>query len=386
MQICAMAFYDNLILEEHRMVRATCQKFAEKEIAPHAFEWEEAEEFPRELFKLAGDAGILGLGFPEHCGGAGGGPLSQVMGIEGLLRGRSTGAAVGLFSAGIALPPLINVGNPDHIERFVKPTIRGDKVAALAITEPGAGSDVAGITTRAVSNGDDYIVTGNKMFITSGVKADILTTLVRTGDDPHAGVSFLVIEKDSPGVSVSRSLKKTGWRASDTAELSFDEVRVPKSNLVGSEGAAFVLLMQNFQMERLALAAYGALSAEIAYEEAAAYAKERKAFGKPLTGFQVTRHKLAEMGTKVVAAKTMLYQVAHRMEAGEEVIAEVSMCKNFTAQVAQEVCYDAVQILGGMGYMRETFVERLSRDVRLLPIGGGTTEIMNEIISKRVGY
>ena len=386
MQHSYMKFFDNLVSEEDRMIRATARKFADREIAPHAHAWEEAEDFPRELYKKAGDAGIMGIGFPEHAGGAGGGPMAQIMAIEGLLRGGSTGVAVGLFSAGIAMPPLINAGNPQLIERFVKPTLAGDKVAALAVTEPGAGSDVAGITTRAVKDGDDYIVTGNKIFITSGVKADILTTLVRTGDDPHQGVSFLVIEKDMPGVIVSRSLKKTGWRASDTAELAFDEVRVPQSHLVGSEGAAFILLMQNFQMERLALAAYGALSAEIAYEEAIAYAKERKAFGKKLTGFQVTRHKLADMGTKVLTAKTLLYQVANRMEAGEEVIAEVSMCKNFCAQIAQEVCYDAVQILGGMGYMRESIVERLSRDVRILPIGGGTTEVMKEIISKRVGY
>lgn len=386
MQISYMKFFDNLVSEEDRMIRATARKFAEREIAPHAHEWEEAEDFPRELYKKAGDAGIMGIGFPENAGGVGGGAMAQIMAIEGLLRGGSTGVAVGLFSAGIALPPLINAGNPQHIERFVKPTLAGDKVAALAVTEPGAGSDVAGITTRAVKDGDDYIVTGNKIFITSGVKADILTTLVRTGDDPHQGVSFLVIEKDMPGVIVSRSLKKTGWRASDTAELAFDEVRVPQSHLVGGEGAAFILLMQNFQMERLALAAYGAISAEIAYEEAIAYAKERKAFGKTLSGFQVTRHKLADMGTQVLAAKTLLYQVAHRMDCGEEVIAEVSMAKNFCAQVAQDVCYDAVQILGGMGYMRESIVERLSRDVRILPIGGGTTEVMKEIISKRVGY
>jgi len=386
MQISYMKFFDNLVSEEDRMIRATARKFAEREIAPHAHEWEEAEDFPRELYKRAGDAGIMGIGFPENAGGVGGGAMAQIMAIEGLLRGGSTGVAVGLFSAGIALPPLINAGNPQHIERFVKPTLAGDKVAALAVTEPGAGSDVAGITTRAVKDGDDYIVTGNKIFITSGVKADILTTLVRTGDDPHQGVSFLVIEKDMPGVIVSRSLKKTGWRASDTAELAFDEVRVPQSHLVGGEGAAFILLMQNFQMERLALAAYGAISAEIAYEEAIAYAKERKAFGKTLSGFQVTRHKLADMGTQVLAAKTLLYQVAHRMDCGEEVIAEVSMAKNFCAHVAQDVCYDAVQILGGMGYMRESIVERLSRDVRILPIGGGTTEVMKEIISKRVGY
>ena len=386
MQISIMTFFDNLIAEEHRMIRATCRKFAETEIAPHAHAWEEAEEFPTELFKKAGDAGILGIGFPESAGGSGGGPIAQIMAIEGLLRGGSTGVAVGLFSAGIAMPPIVNAGNPQHIENFVKPTLAGDKIAALAVTEPGAGSDVAGIRTKAVKDGDDYIVTGNKIFITSGVKADFLTTLVRTGDDPHAGVSFLLIEKEMAGVTVSRALKKTGWRASDTAELAFDEVRVPESHRIGPEGAAFILLMQNFQMERLALAAYGAFSAEIAYEEAIKYAKEREVFGKQLTGFQVTRHKLAEMGTKVLAAKTMLYQVASRMEVGEEVIAQVSMCKNFASDVAQEVCYEAVQILGGMGYMRESIVERLSRDVRILPIGGGTTEIMKEIISKRVGY
>ena len=208
MQISSMTFFDNLIAEEHRMIRATCRKFAETEIAPHAHAWEEAEEFPNELFKKAGDAGILGIGFPESVGGAGGGPLAQIMAIEGLLRGGSTGVAVGLFSAGIALPPVISAGNPQHVETFVKPTLAGDKIAALAVTEPGAGSDVAGIRTRAVKDGDDYIVSGNKIFITSGVKADFLTTLVRTGDDPHAGVTFLLIEKTMPGVTVSRALKK----------------------------------------------------------------------------------------------------------------------------------------------------------------------------------
>ena len=381
-----MTFFDNYLTQEHRMVRDTCRRFAETEILPHAIEWEEAEYFPDELFKKAGEAGIIGAGFLERHGGSGGGAMMNVMAIEGLMRGGSTGVSVGLGSAGIALPPIINGANEAQIERYVKPTIAGDKIAALAVTEPGAGSDVAGIRTRAVRDGDHYIVNGNKIFITSGVRADFLTTLVRTGDDPHAGVSFLIIETETEGVQVSRSLKKTGWRASDTAELAFDDVRVPVENIIGGEGAAFILLMQNFQMERLALAAYGAVTAELAYDEARAYVKERTAFGKTLSGFQVTRHKLADMGTQVLAAKNIVYQVASRMDAGLEVVAEVSMAKNFTSDVALSVCHDAVQLFGGMGYMRETLVERLSRDARVLPIGGGTQEVMKEIISKRVGY
>jgi len=223
------------------------------------------------------------------------------------------------------------------------------------------------------------------MFITSGVRADYISVLARTGPDKHGGLTFFIVERDMPGSSVSRALKKTGWWASDTAELSFDDVRVPVRNRIGDEGSGFVALMKNFQHERLALAFYGHATAAIVLEDALAYARERQAFGRPLVGFQVTRHKLARMATRTEAARALNYEITLRVMAGEYLVKEVSMAKNFAAEVAQEVCYEAVQILGGMGYMRETRVERLSRDARILPIGGGTTEIMNEIIAKGLG-
>lgn len=378
-------FFDNFLNETHLMVRQTARRFAEKEIRPYSYEWEEAGEFPRELYGRAAEAGILQIGFPEEVGGAGGGAMELVMMVEGLMYGGSTGVSAGLGSHGIALPALVQSENPDLVERFVRPTLQGKLISALGITEPNTGSDVASVRTSAVRDGDDYIVNGAKLFITSGVRADFVTTLVRTGDDPHGGLSFLVIEKDRPGFSVSRALKKTGWLASDTAELAFNDVRVPAKNLVGAEGGGFLTLMRNFQTERLALAAYGAATALVCYEEAARYAQEREAFGRPIGKFQVIRHKLAEMWTRVVAARTLTYQVAAAMDRGQYIVTEVSAAKNFCAEVALQVSYEAVQIHGGMGYMRETVVERLSRDARLLPIGGGTQEIMNEIISRNLG-
>lgn len=372
--------------ESHTAVRDTCRRFAEKEIAPYSYEWEEAEVFPRELYPIAAKAGILGMAFPEEVGGAGGNQMHALMVTEGLIHGGSTGVIAGLGSAGIALPPILMHKDTDQIERFVKPALAGERIGALGITEAGTGSDVAAVRTRAVRDGDDYVITGNKLFITSGCRADFVTVLARTSDAPHAGLSFFVVEKEMAGYAVSRALKKTGWRASDTAELAFDAVRVPKENRVGPEGSAFVTLMQNFQNERLMLAGFGHASAEFCLEHALAYARERKVFGKPVTGFQVTRHKLADMATKVLASKSLNYHVATRVAAGEYLVGEVSMAKNFAAETAMSVCYDAVQIMGGMGFMRESAVERLSRDARLLPIGGGTQEIMKEIISKTMGF
>lgn len=370
--------------ESHELFRKTCRRFTEQHIIPNAHEWEEAGEFPRELYNLAAEAGILGVNFPESLGGGGGDVLHSMALIEELLRGGSTGVVSGLGSLGIALPPVLFLGNDEQKERFVRPAVSAEKIGALAITEPGTGSDVAGVTTRAVRDGDDYRITGAKLYITSGVRADFVTVLARTGEDKHGGLTFFIVEKGMKGFTVSRALKKTGWWASDTAELAFDEVRVPMANRIGDEGSGFVALMQNFQGERLALATYGHATAQICYEDALEYAKERMAFGRALSGFQVTRHKLAEMATKVHAAKAFTYSVAERVLAGEYLVGEVSMAKNFASRVAMEVSYEAVQILGGMGYMRETRVERLSRDARLLPIGGGTTEIMNEIIAKQI--
>lgn len=381
-----MGFFDNFIDESHELIRQTAREFAEDEIEPHAVEWEEAGRFPRELYGKAADAGLLGVGFPEELGGAGGGAMESVMVIEGLMHGGSTGVMAGLGSLGIALPPLVQAGD-DHLnDTFVRPALAGDKIAALAITEPGAGSDVTGVRTRAERDGDGYVVHGNKIFITSGVRADFLTTLVRTGEDRHGGLTFLVVETDREGVEVSKALKKTGWCASDTAELAFDGVRVPVEHRVGPEGGGFQTLMRNFQDERLALAAYGVAAAEVALEEAEQYADDRQVFDRSVSDFQVNQHKLADMATQVTAAKTMVYQLASRMDAGEYLVEEVSMAKNFCAEVAREVTYEAVQLHGGMGYMRETKVERLSRDARLLPIGGGTQEIMKEIIAEQRDY
>lgn len=254
-------FFDNLLDDTHTTLRASARRFAEAEIRPHAATWERHGIFPRELYRKTAEAGLLGVGFPESVGGGGGGALHMVMVIEGMLRGGSTGVSVGLGSLGIALPPIVQWKSAEQIERWVRPTLRGELIACLAITEPDTGSDVAGVKTRAQKDGEQYRITGHKMFITSGTRADVIVTLARTGSDPHGGLSFFVLTPDMPGVRVSRALEKTGWCASDTAELAFEDVVVPSSHRVGPEGSGFLTLMRNFVTERLALAAYGAATA-----------------------------------------------------------------------------------------------------------------------------
>lgn len=371
--------------ETHEAFRNTCRRFTEQEILPHVVEWEEAGEFPRDLYARAARAGVLGATFPEEYGGGGGDALHAVVATEEFLKAGSTGVAAGLGSLGIAMPPVVFLGTEEQKRRFLPPVLAGEKIAALGITEPGTGSDVAGVTTRAVRHGDHYRLTGAKTFITSGVRADLVSVLARTGESKHGGLTFFIVERGMKGFSVSRSLKKTGWWASDTAELAFDEVEVPVENRIGDEGSGFIALMRNFQGERLGLAAMGHATAEIALGDALDYVRKREAFGRTLAGFQVTRHKLARMATEVTVAKAFNYELARRVNAGEYLVKETSMAKNVSAELAVRVCYEAVQLLGGMGYMRETRVERLSRDARLLPIGGGTTEIMNEIIAKQLG-
>jgi acyl-CoA dehydrogenase len=333
------------------------------------------------------DAGILGVCYPESVGG-GGGDLSHVLAIqeEMILHGKSVGTVSSLGSHGIALPPILRFGSPALQERVIGPVLRGERIAALAITEPGGGSDVAGLRTLAVRDGDHYVVNGSKTFITSGTRADFVTTAVRTGGPGHGGVSLLVIERDTPGFRVSRKLEKMGWCASDTAELSFEDCRVPVTNLVGEENAGFVAIMQNFANERLFLAGACVAIAELAYRESVTYAGDRQAFGKPLTGFQVLRHKLADMATRIAAARALTNECVVRLLAGEQIFGLCAMAKNTSTDMCSFVCDQAVQIHGGYGYMREYVVERLFRDARLYPIGGGTREIMNEIISKTEGY
>jgi acyl-CoA dehydrogenase len=374
-------------VEEHQELRAQARRFAEKHIAPHATEWEEAESFPIEMYRTMAEAGLMGLGYPEEYGGAGG-DLGHTLAAseEMLLAGHSVGTIVGLSSHAIALPPILAHGSEEQKKRYVPPVMRGEQIAALAITEPSGGSDVANIKTRAVRDGDHYIVSGSKTFITSGTRTHFFTTAVRTGGDSHGGISLLVIPSDTPGCSVSKKLKKTGWWASDTAEISFDECRVPAENIIGYENAGFIAIMTNFVHERLYLAGQCVAIAELAYRESVKYAREREAFGKTLTGFQVTRHKLADMSTRIAAARALTAEAAMRSMRGEQVMSLAAMAKNCATDACSWVVNEAVQIHGGYGYMRETIVERLYRDARLYPIGGGTREIMNEIISKAEGY
>ena len=376
--------------EDHAAIRASARRFAQAHIAPHGAEWEEAEEFPLELYRTACGAGITGVGYPEAVGGQGG-DLSHVLvaADELVLAGRSVGTVVGLGSHGIALPPIVRFGTPEQQRRFVTPCLTDGKIAALAVTEPGGGSDVAALATRAERDGDDYVVTGQKTFITSGTRADLVTCAVRTGGAGHGGISLLVIERGTPGFSVGRKLRKTGWWASDTAELHFDGCRVPVANRIGPEHGAFPMIMMNFAGERLMLAAQCVAIAELSYRESIAYARGRSAFGKPLTGFQVTRHKLADMASRLAAARALVGEAVVRvLRPGGQVEAAglAAMAKNVATDMCSFVCDQAVQLHGGYGYMRETLVERLYRDARLYPIGGGTREIMNEVIAKTEGY
>jgi acyl-CoA dehydrogenase len=367
---------------EHRMVREMVKKFVAKEILPHIQDWEEAGEFPRELYRLAGEVGILGIGYPEAYGGTPGDLFLKVAAMEELLRSGSLGLVAGLGSLDIGLPPILSLGTEEQKARFVPPVLKGEKIAALAITEPNTGSDVASIRTRAERRGDHYRVNGSKTLITSGVRADQITCAVRTGGEGHTGVSLLVIESNTPGYTVSKKLKKMGWWASDTGEIAFLDCLVPAANLLGREGEGFYGIMRNFQYERLYMAVMAYMTAQLAFEESLKYARQREAFGRPLTGFQVTRHKLADMATLIEAAREFTWRVAAKINAGLDQVKEISMAKNFTCQVSDRVTYDAVQIHGGYGYMREYLVERLYRDNRILSIGGGTQEIMKEIISK----
>ncbi len=374
--------YQEYFTEEHQIFRTSVRKFVEREIKPHIDHWEDEELFPVELYKKAADAGFLGLEYPEAYGGS---PCDKFMNIaytEEMIRAGSVGLVAGLGSYSIAMPPVLSMGTEEQKQKFLVPVLKGEKISALGITEPNAGSDVANIRTRAVRNGDHYIVNGSKTFITSGCRAHFITTAVRTGGAGYKGVSLLMIDSSTPGFTVAKKIRKMGWNASDTAELSFVDCRVPVENMLGGEGQGFVGIMINFQNERLALAVMAHAVAELALEESIKYAKTREAFGRTLSGFQVTRHKLVDMATRVEVAKQFNYRVAAKMQAGQDAIRDVSMAKNFACEVCDKVVYDAVQIHGGYGYAREYLVERLYRDSRILGIGGGTTEIMKEIISK----
>jgi acyl-CoA dehydrogenase len=374
--------------EEHEELRETVTRFVEKEIAPNVDEWEAAREFPRELFGRCAEVGFLGLKFPEELGGQGGTHLHDAIWVEELARsGGSGGVAAGLNAhTSIAMPPIFNFGTAEQKQRWLVPGIAGEKVGALGITEPGAGSDVASISTTARRDGDGYVVNGAKTFITNGVRADFLVCACKTSEEGgHGGISFLVLEREMPGYEVSAKLEKMGWHSSDTGEISLTDVEVPAENLLGEENGGFKLIMFNFAWERLlmAIGAVGAMQRLI--EISVAYAQEREAFGRPIGKFQAIRHQVAEMATKAEASRALTYNGLRLFHSGQDCIQEVSMAKLVTQRALLEIADQALQIHGGYGYMREYGIERAVRDARLGPIGGGTDEIMKEIIGKTMG-
>ncbi|HTX31320.1 MAG TPA: acyl-CoA dehydrogenase family protein [Solirubrobacteraceae bacterium] len=370
--------------EEHEQFREAVRRFVERELLPHSPDWEAARWFPNDVFTRLGELGYIGLKFPRQYGGDED-PVADAVFVEELARCGSGGLAAGIGAhCGIALPPINRFGTEAQKQRYLVPGIRGETIAALAITEPDAGSDVASLRTRARKVDGGFLVNGSKTFITGGVRADVLVTAVKTTETGgHQGISFLIIER-GPGVE-SRPLEKLGWHASDTALITFDDVFVPEENLLGEENRGFYLIMANFQWERLlmALGAVGAM--HVALERTLKYALERKAFGREIGHFQTIRHKLAEIALKAEAGRDVTYAALRRYVAGEDATREVTIAKLATQRAAFEVMDSCLQIHGGNGYMAEYGIERAARDARLGPIGGGTDEIMKEILGRALG-
>lgn len=371
---------------ERRQLRELTRSFVTREVLPHLSDWERAGEVPRSLHETAAKIGLLGIGFPESVGGSGGDLLDSMVVTEEIIRsGGSSGLIAALFTHGIALPHMVETQDEGLIDKYVRPALAGTMIGALAITEPDGGSDVAGIRTCAVRDGDHYVVNGSKTYITSGVRADFVTTAVCTDFPGSGSVSLLVIDKGTPGFTVGRRLEKLGWHCSDTAELSFVDVRVPVTNRVGPEDTGFLAIMQQFANERLSLATQAYATAQRCVDLAVQWCRDRQTFGRPLVGRQVVRHRLAEMHSRTDAARAYVHDVAERVAAGQPVVTEVAMAKNVAVATCDWVVDAALQLHGGFGYMRDAEVERHYRDARLLGIGGGTTEIMNEIIAKGMG-
>jgi acyl-CoA dehydrogenase len=378
-----------IFTDDHELLRRTIRAFVEKEVAPHVDAWEEAGRIPRELWRRLGELGLLGLEFSPEYGGAGGDFLSSVVLGEEMARCRSGGVAFSvLVHTDMSSPWLTRYGTPAQKGAYLPGIIRGETVCALGITEPGVGSDMAGIRTRAVRDGDRWLLTGSKIFITNGVHGDLYFVAARTGpgtaERRHAGISMFLVERGTPGFTVSRRLDKMGMRASDTAELAFQECPVPAANLLGEEGRGFQQLAAGLQRERIMAAVHALSGAGQALEDTLGYLRERQAFDGPLAAKQALRHRVADMATEIEAARHLVYHAAARYAAGEECVTEVSMAKLFATEVANRVAYQAVQLHGGYGYMREFHVERFFRDVRLWTIASGTSEIMREIVAKRL--
>ncbi len=373
--------------EEHEALRQSVRRFVDQELRPHVDEWEDAGWFPDDVFRRAGELGFLGLHYPERWGGAGGDLAAELVFVEELARAGCGALAMALsVQTDMATPSIEQFGTDDQKERYLRPAIGGTKIAAIAITEPDAGSDVAGIATRARRDGDVWRVSGTKLYVTNGVRADFLTLVAKT--DPaagHAGVSLFLVDTDLPGVRVSRKLRKLGMWSSDTAEIVLDDVAVPAANLIGGEpGQGFAQLMVQLQYERLAAAAASVGSADHSLARTIEYAGERRAFGRPVARHQVVAHQLADAATELEAARSLLYATAWRILQGEYPVAAISMTKKYCAQMQNRLVDTCLQVFGGLGYMHEEPISRAFRDARLQRIGAGTDEIMNEVIAKQL--
>ena len=386
----------NPFTEEHELFRQQVRNFAEKELAPHADAWEEAELFPNEVFKWAGDRGILGAHFSEEFGGGGGDFWMSIVKAEELPRNNSAGVTMGLLvQSDMATPVIHDIGTREQKEEFLRPAIAGDRIAALGVSEPGAGSDVAGLRTTARLVGDEYIINGSKTYITNGTRASFVTCMVKTNPEAGArGISIILVPTDVAGYSVSRKLKKAGNWASDTAELFFEDVRVPKRYLLGQEGMGFIYLTQNFQSERLVGCASAIAGSKLALDRSVAWGRERQAFGKPLIKREFWQQKFVELYTKLEAAKALTYKAVDayndekfvkKTMLSMETTKLVSMAKAYVGDVNGEIMDQCVQFHGGMGYLEDLWVARAWRDSRLLRIGGGATEVMRYTTAKIMG-
>jgi citronellyl-CoA dehydrogenase len=372
--------------DAHEELRLHIRRFLEKEVQPHLEEWEE-KTFPDSIMQRFGELGFLGLRYPPEYGGQGGDYFSAMVLSEEMARAGCGGLGMAVaVQAEMATPPVYKFGTEEQKRRWLVPAISGDAIAALAITEPNAGSDVANIETTAKRYGDEFMINGRKIFITNGARCTWALVVTRTDRDAgHDGFALFVVEKGTPGFEVARTLQKLGMHSSDTAELVFDDCRVPAANMIGQDGKGFQNLMWELQGERL-IAAVGAVAgAQRTFEYAMEYAQNRNAFGRPISKFQVIKHKLVDMGTQIAATRAFVYETAKRWDAGEYPVREISQAKLLATKLAVDVADEAIQILGGHGYMREFPVERAWRDARLARIGAGTDEIMKEIIAKTYG-
>jgi alkylation response protein AidB-like acyl-CoA dehydrogenase len=375
-----------IFTDEHEQLRESIRAFVLKELRPHAAEWERST-FPDWVFSRMGELGLLGLSFPEAYGGQGGDYPCNLVLAEEIVHADSGGLAMGLaVHTDMATPPILAFGTEEQKQAYLVPAIRGEKISCLGITEPDAGSDVAGIRTRAVRDGDDWVINGSKTYITNGHRADFIVLVTKTDPDAgYDGFTLFIVDMDAPGVVREERLRKLGMHASDTALLAFQDVRVPASAMLGEVGKGFYHIMWELQGERLIGAAGAVAAAQKVFDRTLTYANERHAFGRPIGKFQVTRHKFGEMATKIEAARQLVYTTAWRHMNGEYPVREISMAKLFASRMACEVADECLQIHGGAGYMEEYGIERVWRDLRLNRIGAGTDEIMLDVIGRSYG-